>query len=157
MKISLIVAMGQNRAIGKDNQLLPGMPNDRKYFKSVTKGHPIIMGRKTYESIGKALPGRQNIIITRRPDYNAEGAEVCSSPQEALARCRGEEVFIIGGQAIYLEFIDQADTLYITLAYKDFEADTFFPQYDRAQFVETQRRDSNDPVRHSFITLKRDE
>jgi len=155
MKISLIVAMGQNRAIGKDNQLLSGMPNDRKYFKSITMGHPIIMGRKTYESIGKALPGRQNIVITRRPDYHAEGAEVCCSPQEALARCHGEEVFIIGGQAIYEEFIGQADTLYITLAHQDFEADTFFPEYDPDRFVETQRRDANDPIRHSFITLNR--
>lgn len=157
MKISIIVAMAENHAIGKDNQLLWHIPEDLQRFKKITMGHPIIMGRKTFESIGKVLPGRRNIIITRQKDYQVEGATVCHNPEEALKACLdAEEVFIIGGTEIYQMFLPRVDRIYLTQIHESYlDADTFFPDFKQSDFIETKRRDVAEPISYSLIIFKR--
>lgn len=126
--IRLVVAASENNVIGKDNTLIWHLPADLKRFKEVTVGFPIIMGRKTFESIGRPLPGRRNIIITRDASYSHEGIEVVSSPKEAMAVCANEErVSVIGGGEIYRMFMDLASEIYITRVHANFEGDTYFP------------------------------
>ena len=155
MKISIIVAMAENRAIGKDNQLLWHNSADLKRFKKITMGHPIIMGRKTFESIGKVLPGRQNIIITNQKDYQVEGGSVCHNAEAALQCCdNAEEVFIIGGAQIYQMFLPLADRIYLTLIHQAYpDADTFFPEFDEDDFQEIshERHEGN----YSYLVLNR--
>ena len=134
-KISIIVATGRNREIGAKNKLLWKIPEELKRFKEITTGHPIIMGRKTFESIGRILPNRTNIIITRDSSYLAEGGVVTHSLEEAIKKGQesegGEEVFIIGGAQIFEQGLDLADKLYVTLVDAEFpEADSFFPEYE---------------------------
>src|SRR3989338_6191554 len=129
--ISLIAAIGKNNELGKGNTLVWNMPTDLKYFRDKTKGHTVIMGRKTFESIGHPMPNRQNIIITRDKSYKAEGIEVVHSIEEALKLVpkKEEEIFIIGGAEIYKQSMEIADRLYIThIDAEDKEADTFFPE-----------------------------
>lgn len=130
--ISFILAMDENRVIGKDNQLPWHLPEDLKFFKRVTMGHPIAMGRKTHESIGRILPGRENIIITRQPNFQCEGCTVFYSVQEFVNYCRkqDDEIFVIGGAEIFKETFPFADRLYITMIREEFEGDTFFPDFD---------------------------
>ena len=131
-KISIICALSENRAIGKDNKLLWHISDDLKRFKELTIGHPIIMGRKTFESIGKPLSGRTNIIVTRGSSYKAEGCLVFDSLEKAIDQAKridNEEIFIIGGGQIYNQAIDLADKLYLTLVEGEYEADTYFPDY----------------------------
>jgi dihydrofolate reductase len=129
MKLSLIVAVAKNNVIGSDNKLLWHMPADLKHFKSVTMGSPVIMGRKTFESIGKALPGRTNIVVTRNEDYIADGCTVANSLQEAVDLCEKEgEVFIIGGAEVYRQAIHAADKVYLTRIDNEFDGDAFFPE-----------------------------
>jgi dihydrofolate reductase len=126
--ISLIVAAAQNGAIGKDNQLLWHISEDLKRFKSLTMGKVCIMGRKTYESIGKPLPGRQFVIITRQPDYAVAGATVVHSLETALQHCvPDQECMVIGGAEIYRAALPLAKKIYLTRVHADFEADAFFP------------------------------
>jgi dihydrofolate reductase len=128
--VSIIVAMGRNRVIGKDNSLIWHLPADLKHFKETTMGRPVIMGRKTFESVGKPLPGRTNIIVTRRKGYRAQGCLAAGSVEKALELVAGEpEVFIAGGGEIYRESLPLADRLYITIIDHDFEGDTFFPEF----------------------------
>lgn len=128
--ISFIVAMDKNRVIGKDNQLPWHLPADLKYFKKITMGHPIVMGRKTHESIGKPLPGRENIIVTRNNTYTADGCIVIHSMDELLQlKERAGEVFVIGGAELFHTLFPYADRLYITQIEHEFEGDTYFPQY----------------------------
>ncbi len=133
MKISIIVAMDDKRGIGKGNDLLFKIPEDFKRMKSLTSGHPIIMGRKTFESIGRVLPNRTNIIITRDQSYAVEGAVVVHSLEEALRQAQGkpgsEEIFIFGGGQIFKQALPLVQKLYLTLVKGDFGADTFFPDY----------------------------
>ena len=129
MIISMIVARSENGVIGKDNQLPWHLPADLKQFKAITMGHTIIMGRKTFESIGKALPGRRSIVVSRNPEFKAEGAEVVNSLGEGLKACRGEdEVFIIGGASLYQKAFELniIQRVYLTVIFADFEGDTFF-------------------------------
>jgi dihydrofolate reductase len=129
--ITIIAAVADNNALGKNNELLWHLPNDFKRFKAITTGHYIIMGRKTFESFPKPLPNRIHIIITRQKNYNYEGCIVVDSLQNALATCSKEkEVFIIGGGEIYKQSMDIADKLDVTKVYHTFEADTFFPEID---------------------------
>lgn len=129
--ISLIVAHDENRVIGYQNELPWYLPGDLKYFKQMTMGKPMIMGRKTFESIGRPLPGRRNIVITRNENYAAEGTEVVRSLEEALALVEGEkEVMIIGGAQIFEQAMAIADRLYITFINHTFNGDTYFPTYD---------------------------
>lgn len=129
--ISLIVAHDENRVIGYQNDLPWYLPGDLKYFKEMTMGKPMIMGRKTYDSIGRPLPGRRNIVITRNEDFTADGIEVVGSLEKALALVEGEEeVMIIGGAQIFEQSMAIADRLYITFINHSFKGDTYFPSYD---------------------------
>ncbi len=134
MTLAAIVATDLRHAIGKNNQLLWHLPADLKFFKTTTMGCPVIMGRKTYESIGRLLPGRRNIIITRSADYRVEGAEICHSFEAALAVCKEEKVFVIGGAEIFRIAMPQLDELYRTVVNANFEADTFIDDVNRSRF-----------------------
>ncbi|MEI4802102.1 dihydrofolate reductase [Bacillus sp. NPDC077411] len=136
--ISLLVAMDKNRLIGKDNQLPWHLPADLAYFKKVTMGHPIIMGRKTFESIGRPLPGRTNIILTRNQNYEMEGCEVIHSIDDVkkMDEQMNEELFVIGGAEIFKEVLPFADRLYITQIEEVFEGDTFFPEINYNEWEE---------------------
>jgi dihydrofolate reductase len=162
MKCALIVAMAENRTIGIDNKLPWYLPNDLKYFKQVTMGKPIIMGRKTYESIGKPLPGRTNIVITRNPDYQAEGIVVVNSLKQALDKAEDisfinghDEVMVIGGAEIYNQGLESADRLYITHVHAEVEGDAFFPEVDWNDWQEQAREDFSaegpNPYDYSFV------
>jgi len=159
MTKTIVVAIGENNAIGKDNQLLWYLPADLKHFKNITTGHTVIMGRKTFDSVGKPLPNRRNIIITRHV-MHIEGCEVVSSIDAALALCADEEeVFIVGGAEIYKQSIHLTDRIYLTIVHKKFEADSFFPEIDYAEWVEKAREDhqpdEKNNLPYSFITLER--
>lgn len=134
MIIAAIVAIDLNHAIGKNNQLLWHLPADLKFFKQTTMGCPIIMGRKTYQSIGKLLPGRKNIIITRNEDFKIEGAEIYQSLNDAISECDSEKVFVIGGAEIYTLAMPMIKELYITIVKNKFDADTFFSKINTSQF-----------------------
>jgi len=134
MIIAAIVAIDLNHAIGKNNQLLWHLPADLKFFKHTTMGCPIIMGRKTYQSIGKLLPGRKNIIITRNEDFKIEGAEIYQSLNDAISECDSEKVFVIGGAEIYTLAMPMIKELYITIVKNKFDADTFFSKINTSQF-----------------------
>ncbi|SDN06810.1 dihydrofolate reductase [Psychrobacillus sp. OK028] len=138
--ISLIVAHDPNRVIGFENKMPWHIPGDLAYFKKVTMDKAMVMGRKTFESIGRVLPGRKNIIVTRNPDYRVEGAEVVTDLVKAieLASVHHEEVMVIGGEQIFRAILPKADRLYITLIQQTFEGDTYFPTYgDEWMLVET--------------------
>lgn len=129
MEISIIVAIAENGVIGGGNKLLWNIPDDLKRFKRVTSGHSVIMGRKTFESIGKPLPNRRNIVITRNPEFRAEGIEVADSLNVALGLTKTEgEVFVIGGGEIYRQALPMAKKLYITRVHAKYEGDTYFPE-----------------------------
>lgn len=135
--ISIIVAIARHGAIGKDNALLWHISDDLKRFKRITSGHPVVMGRKTYESLGRPLPNRINVVITRNTNFRAEGCTVVHSMAEAVSLFPStEEVFVIGGAQIYTEALDIADKFYLTKVEAQYDADTFFPKWDPAQWRE---------------------
>ncbi len=159
MTVSIIVAVSQNGVIGKDNKLPWRLPADLKRFKALTLGHPIIMGRKTFESIGKPLPGRINIIITHQMGYKACGALTAPSLKDAILLCGDEEeVFVIGGATVYEQALPLADRIYLTLIHQDFEGDAFF-RWENWAWRETAREDfdpdSKNPYRYSFLTFEK--
>ena len=159
MRISLIVAMGENRVIGANNQMPWHLSADLKRFRQITMGKPMLMGRKTHESIGRPLPGRKNIVLTANPDYQAAGCVVVHSLDEALQEADAEELMVIGGAALYRECLPLAERLYLTLIHREFAGDTFFPEFDPAAWRETAREDiDHDPdsgLSYSFVTLDR--
>jgi dihydrofolate reductase len=157
MRVSLIVAMARNRVIGRNNALPWRLSEDLKRFKAITMGHPIIMGRKTYESIGRPLPGRANVVVTRSEQFEAPGCTVVRSPQAALDACAGaDEAFVIGGADIYRAFLDQADRLLVTEIGADFEGDAYFPEFDEARWRETARESiAGAGFPFAFISLER--
>ena len=160
MKISLIVAMASNRAIGLNNQMPWHLSADLKKFKQITMGSPILMGRKTYESIGRPLPGRINIIISRNSSYQQDNCLVFDNIEKALATCQKyDEIFIIGGATFYEAMLAKADFLYLTQIHKTFDADTFFPEINPQQWKEVAREDITDDqsvdFSYSFIKLER--
>ncbi|MET0405976.1 MAG: dihydrofolate reductase [Cystobacter sp.] len=131
MRLSAIVAMASNRCIGRDNTLPWRLAEDLQRFKRLTLGHTLLMGRKTYESIGRPLPGRTTLVVTRQPDWAAPpGVEVAHSLDEALQRARGDEVFIAGGAQLYAQTLDRVSRLYLTRIERAYEGDTFFPEVD---------------------------
>ena len=161
MKISMIAAIGKNRELGRGNKLIWQIPSDLARFRKITAGHPIIMGRKTYESIGRVLPNRTNIIITRDPNYKVEGAIVVNSIEEALkagkAYYESTEVFIIGGAQIYALGMPHANKLYLTKINAEApNADAFFPDY--SEFKKVIRRESGkeNGLRFEYIDLERE-
>jgi dihydrofolate reductase len=156
----MILAMDRNRVIGLDNDIPWRLPADLKRFKSVTMGKPIIMGRKTYESIGRPLPGRHNIVVTRSKGYQAEGCTVVGSLNEALAAAIGsEEVMIIGGATLYEQLLPCADRLYLTLIEANVEGDTFFPEIEITKWEEVSQEtfeaDDTNPFAFRIVTLDR--
>lgn len=153
MIVSLIVAMSENRVIGKDNALPWHLPEDLKRFKRITTGHCVIMGRKTHESIGKLLPNRTNIILTKDESFRAPGATLARSFDEAIRRSSGKEIFIIGGAEVYREALKRADRIYLTLIHDQIVGDAFFPEFDEAAYTVTERKDFPDPLPHSFRIL----
>ncbi|MFJ7725647.1 dihydrofolate reductase [Neobacillus sp. NPDC097160] len=154
--ISFIVAMDENRAIGKNNQLPWHLPEDLKFFKRVTMGHPIAMGRKTHESIGRVLPGRENIIITRQHDYKSDECTIFNSVEEFVRYCqrKDDEIFVIGGAEIFKATFPYADRLYITYIYKSFDGDTFFPEFnlDKWELNSSEKgiKDEKNPYDYEF-------
>ena len=160
MKISIIVAMALNRVIGRDNGLPWHLPADLQHFRQTTMGKPILMGRKTWESIGRPLPGRTSIIITRDPDYTAAGAVVVNTIDAALhAAARHGEIMVIGGAELYRQVLPLAGTIYMTLIHDEIAGDTFFPELEGDEWLEVERNDfepdEKNPHEYSFIVLER--
>lgn len=171
--ISLIAAISENRAIGNENKLLWNIPEDLKHFRSITSGHSVIMGRRTFESIGHPLPKRTNIIVTRDKKYKAEGCLVTHSIEEAIEMARKnikqysssepqanrevslkEEVFIIGGGQIYEQAIKYADKLYLTVVKGNFKADTYFPDYAEFSTVISKQEGQSGNYHYTFLELE---
>lgn len=162
MKTSLLVAVSENNVIGKDNKLPWHLPADLKYFKNLTWGMPILMGRKTFDSIGKPLPGRQSIVITRNKDWGHEDVTVVHSLEEAVAAAAdfgAKEIFVIGGAEIFAASLPQADRIYVTRIYHSFEGDVFFPELNETEWgLQSERRceaDEKDRYNHSFQMFER--
>jgi dihydrofolate reductase len=157
MKLSVIAAVARNGVIGRDNALPWRLPEDLKRFKLLTMGHHIIMGRKTYESLGRLLPGRTTVIVSRNAQYAVPGALVAGSLKQALTACAADdEVFVIGGAQLYREALPLADKLYLTLIDKDFEGDAHFPPYDAARWHEASRESgiSGDGWGYDFVVYE---
>ena len=166
MKIAMIAAVAENNAIGINNKMPWYLPGDLRYFKAVTMGKPIIMGRKTFDSLRKPLPGRTNIVITRGTQWHHEGVKVVHSLDEALSMAEdialingNDEVMVIGGAQIYKQALDKADRLYLTRVYQSFEGDAFFPEINDSDWVETARQDmqseDEEPLTFSYLVLDR--
>lgn len=146
MTLSLIVAASQNGVIGNKGKLPWRLPADLERFKQITLGHPILMGRKTFDSLGKPLPGRTNIIITRNKNLKIRGALTAPSLEDAIRLCRNdEELFVIGGASIYEQALPLADRIYLTRIHRDFEGDTLLPEMDSESWKEISRQDFHDP------------
>jgi dihydrofolate reductase len=157
-KISIICAIASNRAIGKDNKLLWHIKKDFQHFKEKTLGHVILMGQKTYESIGKPLSGRTTVVISNNESFSPEGIIVARSIEEGLEKSKeleSEEVFICGGASIYAQTIDMADKLYLTIVEGNFEADTFFPEYAEFSNFISEREDEENGRKLRFLELTR--
>ena len=160
MIISIIAAVADNMIIGNNNSLPWSLPADLEYFKKNTLGKPVIMGAKTFESIGKVLPDRKNIILSFDKDYKVEGGVTVTSIEEALKEVgENEEVMIAGGASIYKQFLPLANKLYLTFIHHDFEGDTYFPEFDINQWKEVKRidnkADEKNPYDYSFVILEK--
>ncbi|MCK9606864.1 MAG: dihydrofolate reductase [Methylomonas sp.] len=160
MKISLIVAMASNRVIGLNGAMPWHLSADLKRFKHITLGSPILMGRKTFEAIGRPLPGRENLIISRNRDYHQPGCRVFADIESALEQLQaGSELFVIGGATLYETMLPQADNLYLTLIEREFAGDTYFPEIDYSAWQSLERVEvADDPsvdFSYSFLTLTR--
>ncbi len=164
-RFSLLVAMAKNRVIGINNQLPWYLPDDLKHFKSLTMGHAIVMGRKTYESIGRPLPGRMNVIVTRQQHCKIPGALVVSSIESALRVCEEHdatdsgESFIIGGEELYRQTLALSQRIYVTEIQSVFEGDAFFPEIDRTEWIEIERQKRKgknaEDLEYHFVILDR--
>jgi dihydrofolate reductase len=155
MIISIIAAMAENRVIGRGGAIPWDIPDDRRRFRELTMGHPVIMGRKTFESIGRPLSGRRNIILSRRPDYRGEGCCVVHSLEDALSASAGaDEVFICGGEELYRLALPLATRIYLTVVHGSCDGDAFFPPIP-AEFIETDRLDTGLEALCTFILYQR--
>ena len=160
MRLSAIVAMASNRVIGANNALPWRLPDDLKRFKQLTMGHTLVLGRKTYESIGRPLPGRTMVVVTRQKDYASEGVKVAHSVDEALALAKGDsEVFIAGGAELYAQTMDRLDRLYLTRIDREFPGDTHFPEVDLStwRLIEQEHHpaSTSDALPFAFLTYER--
>lgn len=157
--LTLVVAKARNGTIGRGNTLPWRLPEDLAHFKRTTMGAPVIMGRKTWDSIGRPLPGRRNIVVSRNPDLRIEGAEVATSLEDAQRLCVGvDQIFLIGGAQLYAEAMPSADRLVVTEIDADVEGDAFFPPIDRAQWLETARETHHSAANgfdYAFVTYDR--
>jgi dihydrofolate reductase len=157
-RVFLVAAVAANGVIGANGKLPWRLPEDLKHFKALTLGHPVIMGRKTWESLGRPLPGRENIVVTRSAGYDAPGASVAASLDAALALCAGESLaFVIGGSELYAAALPLADGLVLTEIHRDYDGDTRFPAFDRKVWRETQRKPQTaaDGLRFDFVLYER--
>jgi dihydrofolate reductase len=157
-RVYLVAAVAANGIIGAGGKLPWHLPEDLKHFKQLTLGHPVIMGRKTWESLKRPLPHRENIVITRNRDYQAPGAAVATSVEAAIALCAGEPVaFVIGGTSLFAESLPLAHGLVLTEIHRDYEGDTRFPPWDRSQWRETQREahTAADGTRFDYVLYER--
>lgn len=158
-KLCIVAAIDEKRGLGKNNDLLFRIPEDLKRFRQLTAGKPVIMGRKTFESIGRVLPNRTNIIITRDKNYKAAGTIVAHSLEEALRQAQGkpgkDEVFIIGGGQIFAQALPLVDKLYLTLVEGDYGADTFFPDYSEFKKVVHKQTGESSGYKYTFLDLER--
>ncbi len=172
MRITLVVAMDRNRLIGAGNKLPWRLPADLRHFKRITMGHPIVMGRRTWESIGRPLPGRTNIVVTRQGSFEAPGAVVVGSIDEAKEAAReaaermtgeaggeGNELMIIGGAGVYEQVLAEADRIHLTEIHAEFEGDTYFPEISNDEWACVSRedfeKDDKNPCDYSFLVLER--
>ena len=160
MMVTMVVAIAENNAIGKNNQLLWHLPKDLKHFKTITSGHTVIMGRKTFDSVGKPLPNRRNIVVTRNRELSIGNVEVVNDLATALELCSGEqEVFIVGGAEIYKQAMKDTGRIYLTVVHASFEADTFFPEIDhdiwKVIASESHEPDEKHAFGYTFSTLER--
>jgi dihydrofolate reductase len=166
VKLSLIAALAENGVIGRDNKLPWHLPNDLKYFRAVTIGKPVIMGRRTWESLGRPLPGRTNIVITRQPAYEATGARVVATLDEAIRLAESvalidgqDECVVIGGAEIYALALPRCDRLYLTEVHATVDGDAYFPVFDRARWRERARErfaaEGPNPFDYSFVVYER--
>ncbi len=156
--VSIIVAAARNRVIGINNTLPWHLPEDLRHFKALTMGHHIIMGRKTYESIGRPLPGRTTVIVSRDPGYRIEGCLTADSVQRAMALCQGDaEIFFVGGANLYGQALPFAQRLYLTEIQQDYLGDAWFPEFDRALWREVNREShtSASGLGYDFVTYER--
>jgi dihydrofolate reductase len=157
MRIAMIAAMANNRVIGKDNQMPWHLPEDLRHFKAMTLGKPVVMGRKTFESIGRPLPGRHNIVISRQADYHPEGVSRAASFEDVLSLVGPdcEELVIIGGGQLYQQLLPLVDVLYLTFIDLDVNGDTFFPDWNEQDWLlsDTQSATSSEGLQYSFNTL----
>ena len=160
MQLSIIVAMDKNRVIGKDGTLPWHISSDLKNFKKITMGKPILMGRKTHESIARPLPGRENIILTKNQNYFSEGCVVKNNLDEVFSYCeKVTELMVMGGATLYEQTLDKAEKLYVTEVRASIDGDTFFPEYDPDQWIEIAKdsfkADENNEYDYSFTVLER--
>lgn len=156
--ISLICSIAENRAIGKGNKLLWEIPEDLKHFKEITSGHVVIMGDKTYNSIGRPLPNRINIVLTKDKNFRAENCIVCHSLEETLEKAKElekDEIFIIGGGQIYKQTIGLANKLYLTIVEGKYEADTYFPDYSDFKKIIRQEKHKNEKYKYTYLELEK--
>lgn len=158
-KIVFVVAVARNGVIGRENKLPWRLKRDLAHFKATTLGHPILMGRRTWDSLGRALPGRRNLVVTRDDSYRADGPEIFRSIDAALAAVRDGTVFVIGGAEIFRQLLDRADAIVLTEVHADVPGDVHFPAFDRAAFVETRREshpaDADNEYPFAFVELRR--
>ena len=158
MEIILIAAMAANRVIGQNNRIPWRLPGEQQRFRAVTWGHPLLMGRRTHESIGRPLPGRRNIVVSRNPKYQAPGCEVVHSLEQAYTLCRGEErVFNIGGEQLYRQGLAQADTLLLTVLGETVAGDAFFPEFSLTEFTLAGQEEVAGQLPYSILTYRRRE
>ena len=153
MTVSLVVAAAKNNVIGRDGELPWHLPDDLRHFKRLTTGKPIIMGRRTFESIGRPLPDRHNIVMTRDPDYAAAGCDVVTSVSDALKLADDDsEVMVIGGGQVYLDFLHRADRIYMTRVQAEIDGDTYFPEIDpnEWQLVSSEHHDADEKNAYAF-------
>ncbi len=160
MRLSLIVAMDRNRLIGQGSSLPWRLSSDLKHFREITMGKPIVMGRKTHQTINRPLPGRENIILTRDPAFSARGCTVFTRLDEVLAHCRdADEIMIMGGADLYRQTLDLADRMYLTEVHAECQGDTWFPEFDRSTWTEIRREDfradAGNEHDFSFVVLEK--
>lgn len=157
-RLALIAAVSSNGVIGAGGKLPWHLPEDLRFFRAQTMGRPVVMGRRTWESIGRPLPGRRNVVVTRDAGYRAEGAELAVSLDEALARCaNADEVFVIGGGELYRAALERADTMVLTEIRRDYDGDVRFPPFDRTRWIERSREPRSDAqgLRYDFVRYER--
>ena len=162
MNLSLVAAVSANNVIGVNNQLPWHIPEDLQNFKRITMGKPILMGRKTFDSLGRALPGRINIVITRDSSYRRSGCSIFNNLDDALKEFSDyPEIIVIGGASFYKQLLPIADTLYLTMIKREFKGDTFFPEFDRSEWIEISRQDFKQYkapyLEYSFRVLKKND